>query len=172
MSESFDEYVARIRSYVAGRDPVHVLRATPAALERAIAGVPAKRLTAPRAPGKWSAAQVLAHLADIELLWGYRIRLILEQDGVTLAGMDQDEWARNAEYERIPPRESFELFRALRRANLRLIERLTPAARKRRGLHSQFGELTIPRIAELMAGHDLNPRRQVDEAASPHVKRA
>ena len=160
--ETFDAYVARIASYVEGREALAVLRATPARLAKAVAGVSRRRLDA-RAGGRWSAGEVLAHLSEIELLWGYRIRLILERDGVEIAGMDQEAWARNSGYDRMDPRESLNTFRALRRANLRLLEGLTPRQRRRHGKHSQFGRLTIDRISRLVAGHDVNHTRQIEE---------
>ena len=76
----------------ATRDPMSVLRETPGALRRAIDGCPRRSCGSPNA-GKWSIAQVLRHLADSDLVWGWRLRLILAQDRPTLTGYDQDAWA-------------------------------------------------------------------------------
>ena len=162
MAESFEAYVERISGYVAGRSPFGVLRATPRGLARRIFGASRRKLAAPPSPGKWSVGQILAHLSEMELLWGYRIRLILEQQGVAVAGMDPDAWARNSDYARLDPQRSLETFRALRRANLKLLESLSPRALRRYGLHAQFGRLTIAWIATLLAGHDLNHTRQIE----------
>jgi DinB family protein len=161
-AETFEEYTARILGYVEGRDPRAILRATPARLERLVSGASRRRLSTPPARNKWSAVQILAHLAEVELLWGYRIRTILERDGCEIVGMDQDAWARNSRYERMDPARSIETFRAIRRANLSLLESLSPPALQRHGIHSQFGKVTISRIARLMAGHDLNHALQID----------
>jgi hypothetical protein len=51
-------------------------------------------LRRPEAPGEWSVAEVLQHLADSDLITGYRIRLMLAQDNPPIPGYDQDAWAR------------------------------------------------------------------------------
>ena len=162
MEETFEAYIRRIRGYSRGRSPMAILRATPVALAKRTAGLSRRALTAQPAPGKWSVGQILAHLSEIELLFAYRIRVILEQDRPALLGMDQDVWARNSRYEGLDPFESLEMFRALRRANVGLLSGLSPRALGRAGIHSQMGRVTIRRITELLAGHDLNHRRQVD----------
>jgi len=161
MDDGFEAYVARITGYVGKKDPFAILRRTPGVLARRIAGVPRRRLAAPPAPGKWSAGQILAHLSELELVWGYRIRLILEQPAVPVGGMDPDAWAVNSGYARLDPRSSLDTFRALRRANLELLESLPPHALRRHGVHAQFGRLTVAFIAKLLAGHDVNHTRQV-----------
>jgi hypothetical protein len=166
-AETFSEYTARIESYVAGRDPLTILRRTPKALARAIAGAPMRRVKARPAPRKWSAGEILAHLADLELLWGCRMRLILGQPGVAIVGMDQDVWAKSRAYPAIDPRLSLATFAAVRRANLDLLDRLSPAQRRRWGAHSQFGRLTVGRLTRLLAGHDVNHLRQVEERLAP-----
>jgi uncharacterized damage-inducible protein DinB len=162
VSEDFDAYQRRLLGYVKGRDPRRILRATPGSIARKIGRASRRRLTRRPAPGKWSVAHVLAHLAELELLWGYRMRMILEKSGAEVAGMDQDAWARNSRYERIDPRRSLEMFRSIRRANLDLAGGLSSGALRRYGNHSQFGRLTIGRILELLAGHDVNHTRQID----------
>jgi len=161
-NETFDEYTARIFSYVGKRDPLLMLGRTPPALARRVAGVGRRRLTTRPAPGKWSVGEILAHLSEIELLWGYRVRTLLEHDEPEIVGMDQEVWARVGRYERRDPRESLALFTALRRSNVALLKALPPKARARRGRHSQFGGLTIADIARLLAGHDVNHTRQID----------
>ena len=74
------KYSAAILELVGGREPMSILRETPAAASRAIEGLSAAQLRKPEAPGKWSIAQVLQHLADSDLVWGWRMRLILAQD--------------------------------------------------------------------------------------------
>ncbi|HEY3202569.1 MAG TPA: DinB family protein [Thermoanaerobaculia bacterium] len=162
MGESFEAYRARILGYVKGRNVRRILRATPEALEKRLSGVSRRKLSTPPARGKWSVGQILAHLSETELLWGYRIRIILERDGSEIVGMDQDAWARNSRYERIDPWRSLETFRAIRRANLELLGNLSPRSLKRRGIHSQFGPLTISSIFSLMAGHDVNHSLQIE----------
>src|SRR5918995_2049325 len=111
---------------VANREPVEILGDTPGALARAVATLTPEKLRKPEAEGKWSIAQVLRHLADTDLVWGWRMRLILAQDRPTITGFDQDLWAERLDYANADPNESLETFAVLRRDNLRLIERATP----------------------------------------------
>ena len=171
MSETFQQYTDRIGSYVAGKDPMAILRRTPKTLERAFAAASRRRLTERPASGKWSAGEILAHLSELEMLWGCRLRLILGQIGVPIVGMDQDVWAKNSAYRKIDPRRALAAFVAIRQANLDLLGRLTPAQRRRWGAHSQFGRLTVTRLMQLLAGHDVNHVRQVVERLAPKKKR-
>ncbi len=161
MAETFEDYQRRILGYVKGRDARRILRRTPGALERRISGVPRRRLSTPPGPGRWSVTHILAHLSEIELLWAYRIRTILDRDGAAIVGMDQDAWARNSRYDRIDPRRALDTFRGIRQSNLDLLDALSPRQRRRRGVHSQFGTITISDIFALMAGHDVNHSRQI-----------
>lgn len=169
--ETFDEYTARIFSYVGKRDPLRMLRNSPAALARRVAGVTRRRLTARPAPGKWSIGEILAHLSEIELLWGYRVRTLLERHEPEIVGMDQEVWARVGRYERRDPRESLALYTALRRSNVALLSALPPKSLARRGRHSQFGGLSIADIARLLAGHDVNHARQIDAILAGRKRR-
>ncbi len=94
----------------------------------------------PEAPGKWSIAHVLRHLADSEVVWGWRMRLILAQDRPTITGYDQDQWADRLHYADADAGESLDAMRVLRRDNLRLIERASPDDLQRVGVHSERGE--------------------------------
>jgi hypothetical protein len=155
-------YVAAVLDLLGGRDPMSVLRETPAALRRAIDGMPASTLKTPERDGKWSVAQVLRHLADSDLVWGWRLRLILSQDRPSLTGYDQDAWAARLHYDEADPIESLQTFEVLRRENLRLIDRAAPEDMKRVGVHSERGEESLDHHRRLYAGHDLLHLAQID----------
>jgi uncharacterized damage-inducible protein DinB len=148
-------YVAAILDLLGDQDPLTVLRETPSALRRAIDGVSTEKRRQPERPGKWSIGQVLQHLADSELVWGWRLRLILAQDRPTLTGYDQDRWAERLRYADSDPAQALEEFVTLRRANLRLLERASPADLKRVGVHIERGEESLEHQRRLYAGHDL-----------------
>lgn len=159
--EQIAAYVGAVLDLLGGRDPMEVLRSTPAALRAAIEGAPPARLRAPEAPGKWSAAQVTQHLADSEIVWAWRLRLVLAQDRPALTGYDQDLWSSRLHYELSDPAEALEEFTVVRRANLRLLERATPADLERVGVHAERGEESLGHLRRLYAGHDLLHLRQI-----------
>ena len=155
------KYSQAVLELVGGREPLSVLRETPAAAARAIEGLSPAQLRKPEAPGKWSIAHVLQHLADSDLVWGWRVRLILAQDRPTLTGYDQDLWAERLHYADADPQEALEQLRVLRRGNLGLIARATPEDLKRVGVHSERGEESVGYLCGLYAGHDLLHLRQI-----------
>ncbi len=146
---------------VGGREPMDVLRDSPAAARRAVAGLSTVQLRTPEAPGKWSIAHVLRHLADSEVVWGWRMRLILAQDRPPITGYDQDLWADRLHYADADPAESLDAFAILRRDNLRLLERATPDDLQRVGVHSERGEESAGYLRGLYAGHDLLHLNQI-----------
>ena len=97
-------YVAALLGLLADNDPVQVLRKTPAALEQFLETVPAQILTTPEAPGKWAIRDVLAHLADSELVGGFRLRMVIAHDRPSLTGYDQDLWANRLRYREVDVR--------------------------------------------------------------------
>jgi hypothetical protein len=119
-------------------------------------------LRTPESAGKWSIAHVLRHLADSDVVWGWRMRLILGQDRPAITGYDQDLWSERLDYANADPAESLDTFAVLRRDNLRLIERATPADLERVGVHAERGEESAGYMVRLYAGHDLMHLAQID----------
>src|SRR5437868_2855562 len=126
MNETPQQYIARITGFVQGQNALTVQAATPRRLARLIKGVPPARLRKRPAPGKWSVAEIIAHLADAELVGGFRIRMILGAPGTPITAFDQDVWVTAGHYDKREPRKGVETFRALREANLDLYKTLTP----------------------------------------------
>jgi hypothetical protein len=155
-------YVAALLNLLGNRNPVAVLRETPDSMERFIKTVPAHLVTLPEAPGKWSIGEVVAHLADSELVGGFRLRMVLAHDRPHLTGYDQDLWASRLRYRDVAVRDALEQFSVLRRANMRIWERLGPSDLARVGLHGERGEESLGHIRNLYAGHDLLHLRQVE----------
>jgi len=154
-------YVRAILGLLGDRKPVDVLRETTLALSRAIDGLSPAQLRQPEAPGKWSIAQILQHLADSEIVWAWRMRLILAQDRPVLTGYDQDLWAECLHYDQADVSDALEQFTVLRRGNLRLVESASPADLKRVGIHSERGEESLEHLQRLYAGHDLMHLQQL-----------
>ena len=160
-AEERAKYAPAILDLLGSREPIDVLRETPEAAKRASAGLNADQIRTPEAPGKWSIGHVLRHLADSEVVWGWRMRLILAQDRPPITGFDQDLWAERLDYANADPNESLETFAVLRRDNLRLIERATPEDLERVGVHAERGEESAGYLVRLYAGHDLLHLNQI-----------
>ena len=155
-------YVAAILELLGDQDPLKVLSATSGTLARVVETTPRDVLSRPEAPGKWSMNHVLAHLADSDLVWGWRLRLILAQDRPQLTGYDQDAWAARLGYAESDPRDSVAMFSVLRKANLRLISRASPEDMQRVGVHVERGEESLAHHLKLYAGHDILHLKQLD----------
>jgi DinB family protein len=113
------------------------------------------------APGKWSARQIIAHLADGELVAAHRFRQILAEENPTIIAFDQDKWTANLDYARRKPKQSLETFRRLRAENYELLKELPPAAFDRTGKHSERGALSVLSLLEGMAEHAESHARQL-----------
>jgi hypothetical protein len=162
MPETAQQYIARILKNSEGLDGLTVLAETPVRLEALLEGSSRERwLTRPE-PGRWSAAEVLAHLADAEIVTGWRIRSILAADGTPLQAFDQDVWADAFKYGKVDPAESLATFTAARNSLLSLLRRVDPERRLHHGLHAERGKETIGHLMQLYAGHDINHLKQIE----------
>jgi DinB superfamily len=162
MQETAEHYKQRIMGYLGDHDPMRVQAGTVAKIEKLVKGAPAAKLKKRPAPGKWSVAEILAHLADDELVAGYRMRSILGAPGTPIAAFDQDKWAEAENYAKHDPRMSLRVLRTLREANLALLKLLRAEQWKHFGVHAERGEENIERIVQMMAGHDINHLRQIE----------
>jgi len=170
MTETAQQYTQRILGYVEGKQPLAVEAATAARLDRLIAGVPAERLRTRPAPEKWSVSEIVAHLADGEIVGGFRLRFILGSPGSPIVAYDQDRWVASGHYDRRDPWKSVEQFRVLREANLALLESLEPAQWQHCGVHSERGPESIELIVRMFAGHDLNHLRQIEQILAERIR--
>ena len=148
-------YTDAILNLLGSRNPVEVLRETHQALRAAVAGFTLAQLSQPEAPDKWSVRQVIRHLADGDLVWGYRLRMVLAQDRPQLTGYDQDLWAERLRYDEAAIDEALDEFQVLRRGNLRLVAGASAADLDRVGVHSERGEESVAHMMRMYAGHDL-----------------
>jgi len=155
-------YTTAVLELLGQRDPFEVLRGTLRILERTLDDLSPKQLTQPESPGKWSIRHLLQHLADSELVWGYRLRMVLAHDRPRLTGYDQDLWADRLHYDRADAAQAVGDFAALRSSNLRLLTGAPPEDFARVGVHAERGEESVERLVRLYAGHDLLHLRQID----------
>jgi len=147
MPETAQQYTRRILSNALGQDPIKIQSKTNRKLGRLIKGVPTAKLRKRPAPEKWSVAEILAHLADVEIVIGWRMRSILGDPGTHVQAYDQNAWVTAGHYEKRDPHKSIELHRVVREANLALVTSISPAQWKHFGQHAERGQESIEHIA-------------------------
>lgn len=162
MNETPQQYSQRILGHVEGKDPLKAQAEAAKKLERLLKRTPASRLRKRPAPDRWSVSEVIAHMADTEIVIGWRIRSILGAPGTPIQAYDQDAWAAAGLYAQRDPRKSLAQFRAVRDANLVFYRSLSPAQWKYFGMHAERGEESLERIARMIAGHDINHILQIE----------
>ena len=96
--EQGKEYTAAVVGLVGDEEPLTILTTTETQLREAIRGLSKDQLAQPEAPGKWSINHVLRHLADSEIVWGWRLRMVLAHDRPAITGYDQDAWVAAQHY--------------------------------------------------------------------------
>jgi hypothetical protein len=167
MTETPQQYTQRILANAQGQDPVKVQSTTTKKLTRLIKGVPAAKLRKRPAPEKWSVAEILAHLADVEIVVGWRMRSILGAPGTPVQAYDQNAWVTAGHYEKRDPRKSIEQHGVVREANLALLKSLSPDQWKHYGQHAERGQESIEHIVRMIAGHDVNHIHQIERIVKP-----
>lgn len=163
MQETPQQYTQRMLGNVGDQEPLRMQQAATKKLAALIRGKTKKQLTARPAPGKWSVTEILAHLADAEVVVSWRLRQILCSNGVSLQAFDQDAWASTLDYAHRDVKQSLETYRVLRETNLALLKSLPKPLWDNYGVHQERGNESVAHIARMMAGHDVNHLRQVEK---------
>lgn len=156
MSQNQNPYA----NYLDGKHAMDVISKTPGALQALVMKTDSAKLTRQPAPGKWSVREILSHLADCELVFGFRLRQAAAEDNPTIQPFDQDKWAPT--YSKMDASQALSTFSALRDWNVAFIRALGPAALSRKTTHPERGEMTFQTILETMGGHDINHLKQVE----------
>ncbi len=145
-------------SFLNGGNPLEVIAATPARLA-ALAAAPSRTPL----PGKWGIREIVCHLADCEIAFGFRLRQSLAEPHHTIQPFDQDAWASS--YAAYDLAGALDAFGALRRWNVKFIGCQPPEAFERQITHPERGTMTFRTLVETMAGHDVNHVRQIEALA-------
>jgi hypothetical protein len=138
------------------------MAATPGLVHQAVCALSPEQIAAPIAAGKWSPCEIVAHLADCEIVFSFRLRQTLALPSPTIQPFNQDVWA--AQYASYDLPSAMELFRAARAWNLRLIGGLSKADFQREMTHPERGTMTFQMVLETIAGRDLNHLAQLQTA--------
>jgi uncharacterized damage-inducible protein DinB len=151
-------------SLLEGRDPAEVMAATPARLAALLEGVTAPQAERSPAPGKWSLRELMAHLADSEIAWSWRMRQIFAEDNPHLQPFDQDRWAKA--YSAYAFEHAISTWNSLRSWNLDFVRGLTETEKTRPATHPEVGDMTLWTVVSIAAGHDLHHLRALEAAGA------
>jgi hypothetical protein len=161
-------YVEALLETLGDRDPLEVYADTPRIVRGLCTGLDATAWTTPMAPGEWSPEQVVGHLLDVDVVYGFRWRLALTEDTPTYPGYDEKRWSLLA---RPAPERLLDAFDGLRAANLALLRSLGEPDLRRAAIHAEQGSEDLRRMIDKVAGHDLahlnQLQRTVTEARRP-----
>jgi uncharacterized damage-inducible protein DinB len=146
-----------------GRDAAVVIAETPGRLARVLEGVTAEQAEVPLAPGKWSLREVMAHLADCEIAWAWRLRQAYGEENAVLRTFDQDAWARM--YGAYTLESAWQCYNVLRAWNIAFVAGLTEADKQRAITHPKYGEQMLWSLVMVMAGHDLHHLKGLEGGA-------
>lgn len=152
----------RILNYTEGKEPLRMQQVAPRKLAALIKGRKKAQLFRRPAPGKWSVAEIMAHLADSEIVVAWRLRQILSSNGIAIQAYDQDSWAAAFDYAHRDPRQSLESYRLLRENNLALLKATPRKLWENHGVHQERGNESVAYLVRLIAGHDINHLQQVE----------
>jgi uncharacterized damage-inducible protein DinB len=144
-----------------GRDPLEVMRDGAERIRALVTGWSAAQFEQSYAPGKWTARQLLIHLAQTEVALGNRARMALSTPGYVAQPFDQDQWiARDGS---LGAREALEAFGAMSAMNRAMFASLSAAERATPLSHPEYGALTVNWILEQIAGHQLHHLKQLEQ---------
>ena len=137
-----------------GRDAQVVIAETPVRLARVLDSLTDEQAEVRPAPGKWCLREVMAHLADCEIAFSWRLRTAYEKDRAEMQPFDQDPWAKM--YGQYSLEMAKATFYALRAWNVAFVAGLSEADRRKVYSHPEMGERPLWTLVEIMAGHDLH----------------
>ena len=145
-------YVQALVDTLGDRDPLEVLRQTPTGVRAICGGLTDGQWRTPLADGEWNALQVVGHLLDVDVVYGFRWRLILTQERPSYPGYDEKRWSL---LPRPAPAELLAAMEGLRAVNLAVLERVDGDGMRRVGVHGEQGEEHFDLTVRKVAGHDL-----------------
>jgi len=151
--------------WLGNRDARQVLAETPQKLRSLLERLGGEGLNRSYAPGKWSARQILCHLADCEVAFAFRYRQALAEPHHTIQPFDQELWAAPYQSEALQAKLAVDVFSNLRSWNLALLNTVSADSLAKRVRHPERGELTFRNLIETAAGHDLNHLSQLEKIA-------
>ena len=150
--------------FLGNRNPLEVISETDKQLARLVETLGPERVEQSPAPGKWSAREIICHLADCETVFAFRLRQALSEDHHVVQPFDQEKWSKT--YAMYKVGQALDVFSTVRKWNIALIRSLKPEALSKRLTHPERGEMSLQTVVETMGGHDINHLRQIEAIAA------
>ena len=147
--------------WLGDHDPLVVLAETGAKIPAIAQSLGPEGLKRSYAPGKWTAAQVLTHLADCEMAFGFRVRQVTAEPSLPIQPFDQDLWARH--YNHVDGVAAAQTFQVLRAWNLALFRQLSREELDTAAQHPERGPEKASTVIRILAGHTLNHLAQLEK---------
>jgi hypothetical protein len=145
-------YVRALVDTLGDREPLEVLRQTPTAVRAMCGELTDAQWRTPMADGEWNALQVVGHLLDVDVVYGFRWRLVLTEDRPSYPGYDEKRWSQ---LPRPAPTQVLAALEGLRAVNLAVLDQVDGDGGKRLGVHGEQGEEHFDLTVRKVAGHDL-----------------
>jgi hypothetical protein len=149
--------------FLGDQEPMQVLASTSSHIKSLVGGLGPEQVNRASAPGKWSAREIVCHLADCEVVFAYRLRQTLAEEQHVIQPFDQEKFAAN--YFACQLQEALAVFGAVRTWNLALLRSVSPELHSKPVTHPERGAMTFFTIVETMAGHDRNHLGQLEVIA-------
>ena len=146
-----EERQALIEQYKAGYEEV----------ARSLEGFPAESLSAHPLPGKWSAREIVQHLADSEMNSAIRLRKLLTEQSPQIQGYDQDDYARRLRYNERDMAPALDALRGARATTGQLLDSMNEDDWAREGTHTESGRYTAEDWLRIYAAHAHNHAAQI-----------
>jgi hypothetical protein len=149
-----------------------VAEKSPKEIAAAVSGLSEPILLYKPSPEKWCVLEILGHLADVEIIYGYRLRQMLADTKPVIAPLDQNAWARNLNYLDSRPSELVAFYGLGRHHNLRLLRSLKPSDLCKSAFHPEMQrEITVADLVEKMGGHGAAHLQQIEKLKAAATRR-
>jgi len=162
-------YVQALVDTLGDREPLEVMRQTPTTVRAMCRQLTDAQWRTPMADGEWNALQIVGHLLDVDVVYGFRWRLVLTEDRPSYPGYDEKRWSL---LPRPAPTQVLAALEGLRAVNLAVLDQVDGDGRRRLGVHGEQGEEHFDLTVRKVAGHDLahlnQLARTVAAATRPH----
>ncbi len=154
-------YVTALLDVAGDHDPFDVIAKTPVWAAQLFADLPTELAETVPEPGEWPAAFIVGHLFDVDIVYGFRWRLVATEDNPVYPGYDEQLWAP---LPRLPFRQMLDAWTGLRASNVALLAALTPEDWQRTGRHGEQGGETMEVMIRKVVGHDIAHINQIYRA--------